>query len=63
MAREDPDQFDAIPRLEEYYRPRSRIVGWGERIPEGFRHAARQAPGLLAAGLFFAALLLNVPGL
>lgn len=58
----DPDdaEFVVIPRLEEYYRPRSPVVGWGRAIPQAWR-AARGVLPVIAAGLFFTALLLNPP--
>jgi len=33
---EDDGEFVTIPRLAEYYRPGTPVVGWGT-IPEGFR--------------------------
>jgi hypothetical protein len=69
MAREDPeritgDDFVAIPRLEEYYRPRARLVGWGHDIPKGWRRAKHLAKSGLTIGSaigFFAVVLLNPP--
>lgn len=61
MKHPDADDFIIIPRLEEYYRPKSPLVGWGEARLRAWLRAVKHAAPFVATGLFFAAVVLIRP--